>query len=97
MAFSDMDAAAEISKMSQQLVAMGGQLTTALIQIAEMRGEMSALRRDMDRMHVEREQGREQSLKLDLNSWSGVVFVLGVVVVVVAILVMIYGGGNFGG
>ncbi len=94
MAFSDMDAAAELTKMSNQLAAMGSQLTTALIQIAEVRGEMGAMRRDLDRMHADRET---PGAKLELGTWSGLALSIGIVVGIVAILMMIYGGGSLGG
>lgn len=94
MAFSDMDAAAELTKMSNQLAAMGSQLTTALIQIAEVRGEMAGMRRDLDRMHADKETA---STKVEIGTWSGVALSIGIVIWIVAILMMIYSGGSFGG
>ena len=49
MAF-DTDAPAEIHKLSAQLTAMQAQLTSALVQMGEMRGEQSGMRRDIERI-----------------------------------------------
>ncbi len=100
MAFSDMDAAAEIAKMSNQIAVMGGQLTTALVQIAEIRGEQSAARRDMDRILSERranEAHERQQLQPLAAGWNGIILVFCVLSIALALMWVIYAGGRLGG
>ncbi len=107
MAFSDMDAAAEIAQMSRQIAAMSGQLTTALVQIAEIRGEQSAARRDMDRILSERrandaaherQQAQVQAQVQPLAvGWSGIILVFCVLSIALALMWVIYAGGRLGG
>ncbi len=101
MAFSDMDAAAEIAQMSRQIAAMSGQLTTALVQIAEIRGEQSAARRDMDRILSERRANdaaheRQQVQPLAVG-WNGIILVFCVLSIALALMWVIYAGGRLGG
>ena len=104
MAFSDMDAAAEIAKLSNQIAAMSGQLTTALVQIAEMRGEQSAMRRDMDRLLAERrtsdaanERERQMSQQTQpLAGWSVLLLLMMAGLIVGMVVLAIYVGGRGG-
>lgn len=101
MAFSDIDAAAEILKMS-------GQLSALSIQLAEMRGEFTAMRRDIERGHQERATTLAQIQQLQtaiqnpgptrslIDGWNVLLLVTMVLVVVGAVFATIYIGGQGG-
>lgn len=101
MAFSDVDAAAELLKMS-------GQLSALSVQLAEMRGEFAAMRRDIERGHQERAATFSQLQQLQtaiqqptttralLDGWNVLLLVTMAVLIVGAIFAAVYLGGQGG-
>lgn len=98
MPFNDIDTNSELTKLGQQIAAMGqqlnvmsGQLTTALVQQGELRGEMAGMRRDLDRIHAERNQQAPV-----LGGWNTLLLMLLAALVVSGIMVVVYFGGRSG-
>lgn len=102
MPFNDIDTNNELTKLGQQIAAMGqqlnvmsGQLTTALVQQGELRGEMAGMRRDLDRIHAERRGGDVVQSPI-LGGWNTFLLMLLAALVVSGIMVAVYFGGRSG-
>lgn len=83
MSFGDVDAAAEIAKLSAQL-------TTVLIQVAELKTEFVAMRREFDRLY-ERNSNMRTVTADKLPYW-----LLALAALTIAILMLVYLGGRAG-
>jgi hypothetical protein len=86
VAFNDIDATAEIAKLSNQV-------TTLLVQMAELRTEFSALRREFDKIYNDRvDRNGVKQVSVDrLPGWALIIMAL-----TIMILLLVYVGGRAG-
>jgi hypothetical protein len=84
MSFGDVDAAAEIAKLSAQL-------TSVLIQVAELKTEVIAMRREFDRLYSS-DHGIKTVQADRLPQW-----IVAVLLLAITIMILVYVGGRAGG